>query len=128
LLGDLGSTVSTATAADISPDGSMILVRSYSTTAYLFQRGPGQSVGDALLGAGTPVTLAFEGQGEAIGWAANGSGFYTTSEFAGIFTSRPIYYYAVTVPEPTGVMLGSAGVFGLLIFCRRRSSGSVGAV
>ncbi|MCC7086721.1 MAG: hypothetical protein IT427_17105 [Pirellulales bacterium] len=124
LLGNLGSAISFSTAADISPDGASILVRGYGTTARLFQRSPGQSVGDALLAPGVAVTLAAETQGEAIGWAADGKGFYTTSEFAGL-ASQPIYYYGVTVAEPAAAMLGGAGVIVLLIFRRRRFACSV---
>lgn len=126
-LGGLGTAVPTATAADISPDGSLILVRNYFTTARLFQRGPGQSVGDALLGPGAMVGLAGETQGEALGWAADGSGFYTTSEFLNS-SSQPIYFYAVTVPEPNGAILGAAGVMALLFFYRRRAGCAVDAV
>ena len=96
--GVLGSPLSKATAADISPDGRHILVRS-KTTARLFKRSIGQSVADALHGVGVPFTLGSEWQGEAIGWAADGTGFYTTSEFASI-SSAPIYHYSFTPFDP----------------------------
>lgn len=115
-----------ATAADISADGSQIVVRDY-TTAYLFQRSPAQSVADALHGTPTVVPLILEAQGEAIGWAADGKGFYTTSEYNGL-TSAPIYYYAVTVPEPAGAMLGIAGIFAMLVVLSRRFGGAASAV
>ena len=104
-----------ATAADISPDGAHILVRNYSTTAYLFERGAGQTVWDALQGAGTPITLVAESQGEAIGWAADGSGFYTTSEWND-HGPRPIYFYAFSVPEPNMSALGASGLLLLAIW------------
>jgi hypothetical protein len=123
-LGNLGSNVAAATAADISPDGNYILVRGYSTTARLFQRGPGQSVGDALLAPGVAVTIASEPQGETVGWAPDGSGFYTISEG----TNSPIYFHAFTVPEPAGIALGIVGIAAVLVFRRpgkRRSCGTV---
>ncbi|MDZ4656408.1 MAG: hypothetical protein SH868_02390 [Bythopirellula sp.] len=96
--GVLGAPLSTATAADISPDGRHILVRS-KTAARLFERGIGQSVADALHGVGVPFTLGVESQGEAIGWAADGTGFYTCSEFDDNPTA-PIHYYSFESFEP----------------------------
>lgn len=104
-----------ATAADISPDGMHIVVRDY-TTAYLFERTAGQSVADALHGTPLTILLKAETQGEAIGWAADGKGFYTTSEGASTSTPQPIYYYAVTVPEPAGVVLGIGGFLAWGVF------------
>ncbi|HEY4232818.1 MAG TPA: dockerin type I repeat-containing protein [Lacipirellulaceae bacterium] len=91
-MGTLGTPLSKATAADISPDGRHILVRS-KAAGYLYERGIGQSVADALHGAGIPFTLGVESQGEAIGWAADGKSFYTTSESNGL-SSAPIHAYA----------------------------------
>ncbi len=75
-----------------------ILIRNASTTAYLFERSAWQTVADALKGAPIAVTLKTETQGESIGWAADGRGFYTTSELAGT-ASAPIWYYAFAVTE-----------------------------
>ncbi len=97
-LGTLNVTLVKPTAADISPDGREILVRSKSA-AYLFERSIGQSVADALHGIGIPFVLGSESQGEAIGWAAEGTGFYTTSESNGL-ASAPIHYYTFTEPAP----------------------------
>lgn len=92
-LGNLGTPLKSAAAANISPDGLHILVRnSMSNTGYLFERVSGQSIADALHGPGIPFTVGSEPQGEAIGWAANGTGFYTSSETAGT-GSAPIYSY-----------------------------------
>jgi hypothetical protein len=90
--GVLGTSLFKATAADISPDGRHILVRS-KTAAYMFERGAGQSVADALHGTGIPFTLGVESQGEAIGWAADAKSFYTTSE-SNDLPAAPIYSYA----------------------------------
>lgn len=118
LLGGLKVDLSNATAADISPDGRHILLRNYSTTAYLFERGVGQSVWDALQGTPMPVALRSELQGEAIGWAADGNGFYTTSELA-TTSSQPIWYYSFNVPEPSSWALGVSS-FVILMSCARR--------
>ncbi len=74
------SILSRVTSADISPDGRWLLIRSRSTTAYAYERTLGESVADALLGTPIPFQLASESQGEAIGWAADGKSFFTTSE------------------------------------------------
>jgi hypothetical protein len=95
-LGSLGSPLNKATAADISPDGYHILVRSKSV-GYLFERVAGQSIAEALHGTAISFTLGAESQGEAIGWAANGTGFYTTSESNGL-PSAPIHSYTFAAP------------------------------
>jgi hypothetical protein len=92
-LGTLGGPLKSPTAADISPDGLHILARNSKTnTGYLFERVSGESIEDALHRPGIPFTVGSEPQGEAIGWAANGTGFYTSSETAGT-GSAPIYSY-----------------------------------
>lgn len=96
--GPLGEFLRSATAADISPNGRHILVRS-RTAGFLFERAIGQSIADALGGAGVSFTLAIESQGEAIGWAADGSGFFTTSEWNGL-PSAPIHFYAFAPTPP----------------------------
>ncbi len=95
-----------ARAADISPDGRFIIVRNKTTTAMLWERSPDESVWDALQGTPLPVTLAVEPQGEAIGWAADGSGFYTVSEWDDE-GPRPIYFYSFSVPEPGTISLAA---------------------
>lgn len=91
-MGTLGTPLIKATAADISPDGRHILVRS-KAAGYLYERGIGQSVTDALHGTGIPFILGSETQGEAIGWASDGKSFFTTSESNGLPTA-PIHSYA----------------------------------
>ena len=96
--GTVGGPFRWATGADISSDGRFVLVRSsLFPNGYLFERGAGQSAADALHGDGIPFTLGTESQGEAIGWAADGKSFFTTSELDG-FPSAPIYSYAFTAP------------------------------
>ena len=69
----------TTTGGDISPSGSEILIRTYDS-AYLWRRVSGASVADALTTEPCRVPLAREGQGEAIGFAADGGGYYSTTE------------------------------------------------
>jgi hypothetical protein len=95
--GVLGGSLTGVTAADISPDGRHIVVRGYSA-ARQYERAEGQSLADALHAAGSAFTLGNEAQGEAIGWAADGVNFYTTSEYAG-GTSAPIYRYSYGAPQ-----------------------------
>ena len=121
-IGNLTQAIPFATAADISPDGRFILIRNPLTTAYLYERQANQSVWDALQNTPLAVTLPQESQGEAIGWAADGKGFYTTSEFNGA-GPRPIYFYAVTVPEPTGIALTTTALLVLAV-CHRRNFAS----
>ena len=110
--GSLSVAMNKPSAADISPDGLHILVRDRSTTAYLFERSPGQTVAQALHGAAIPVTLAAEEQGEAIGWAADGQGFYTASEWNGR-GPQPLYYYSFSVPEPATWQMATCGLLAL---------------
>jgi len=78
------------TSADISPDGSEILVRRYPTAAAsLFVRPIGGTITDAFNTTPISISLHSETQGEAIGFDPRGWGFYTTSEGA----NQPIYYY-----------------------------------
>lgn len=77
------------TAADVSEDGSQLLVRTYSSV-FLFERRPGESVNAAL--ARTPRQLASpaEQQGEAITFVPGEPAFLTLSE--GML--QPIYCVA----------------------------------
>lgn len=77
------------TAADVSPSGDAIVVRTYSS-AFLWRRSPGQSVAQALGGEPCVVPVAAEPQGEAIGFAADGSGYFTVSEGS----NPPLWFFA----------------------------------
>lgn len=67
------------TGADISADGSLILVRTYQAVL-AFSRGTGESVADALLDGSCNAPQTEEQQGEAIAIAADGSRYATISE------------------------------------------------
>jgi hypothetical protein len=78
------------TAADINPDGSEIIMRSYATSSgSLYLRPPGGTVADAFSTSPISIPIHSEGQGEAIGFDAKGWGYYTTSEGS----NQPIYYF-----------------------------------
>ncbi len=91
------------TGADATADGTRIVLRS-SEVAWELYRGPGVSVEDAFSGATLEVALASEKQGEAITYAHDGSGFYTTSEGEGATLSwYPCLRFEAPVdvdPEP----------------------------
>lgn len=83
----LGSNLTTA--GDISASGAFIAIRSY-THAFLWRRGPGQSVSAALGGEPCPIPLLLQPQGESLGFAGDGQGYYTVSEGTG----PPLHFYA----------------------------------
>lgn len=91
------------TGADITADGSQILIRTYFDT-FLFRRGPGQTVAEAVGGAACAPPLVDEPQGETVAFDADG-GYFTLSERnLGLFPSlppQPVTYVApCEVPEP----------------------------
>lgn len=77
------------TGGDISKAGDLVAIRTYAS-AFVWRRMPGASVVDAL---GTPpctIPLHAEPQGEALGFARDGSGYVTVSEGVG----QPLYFFA----------------------------------
>ncbi len=76
------------TAADISPSGREIIVRTYSRV-FLWRRPPGMTVGEAFGTPVCPMPHANERQGEAIGYGQDDNGYYTVSEGA----NQPIFYF-----------------------------------
>jgi T5SS/PEP-CTERM-associated repeat protein len=102
------TTSSWLTAADISPDGEQIIVRSTATTSgRLYIRPPGGSIADAFATTPISIPLLAETQGEAIGFDAQGWGYYTTSEGA----NPPIHYFD-RLPAHA-VWIASTGTFAL---------------
>jgi hypothetical protein len=83
--GDLGFGLAAlaggpVTAADASPDGSLLAVRTYGGV-WVWRRGPGVAVADALREAPCPAPAPPEAQGEAL--ALDAGGYLTVSEGAG---------------------------------------------
>ncbi|WP_192350818.1 hypothetical protein [Algoriphagus sp. Y33] len=68
-----------ATAADISADGSQILVKNY-LSIYYWERNVGETIAQAM--GRVPIELPYspEPQGEAIGFRTDGKAYYTLSE------------------------------------------------
>jgi hypothetical protein len=85
---DAGRGSERTTAGDISPDGRWILIKTY-THAYLWHRPIGASIARALAAPPCEVPLEREPQGEAIGFSADGRGYFTLSEGE----SQPIYFF-----------------------------------
>ena len=95
MLQDLGPLESTfASAADISPDGSEMLVRYYNAqtdteSVLLYDRPSDTSVAAALFAGGVQVPYELEPNGEAVSFNADASGYFTTSEQL----HQPINFY-----------------------------------
>lgn len=93
-LGDKRKTTCTSSAngpvaGDISKKGDEILIKTYGHICYYKVR-QGETIMEAL--SRNPdgnVPYKPERQGEAVAWAANGSGYYTLSEG----TNQALYYY-----------------------------------
>jgi PKD repeat protein len=75
------------TAADISPDGSRILVRTYQQEGWLWERAEGQSIPEAMQGIPCSIELPLEPQGESVAFSPDGEALWTISER----TDVPIY-------------------------------------
>ena len=67
------------TGADVSPDGALVAVRTY-TAVYVWDRGPDQTVAQALEAEPCRAPSARERQGEAIAVDPSGRGYTTISE------------------------------------------------
>ncbi|MCK4658202.1 MAG: hypothetical protein KAV82_01655 [Phycisphaerae bacterium] len=90
------SGVNGATGGDVSADGSLVIVRRYSSAnppATLWIRPPGTELWEVFEEDGCEVPLLYEPQGEAVCFQADGMGYYTLSE--GIHT--PIYRFRMNV-------------------------------
>jgi len=73
------SLARTATAATISDDGSIIVVRTYFT-AFAFRRNANRSIADALAGPPCEVNLPLQPQGETLAFLPNSTDLVTISE------------------------------------------------
>ncbi len=82
------------TAGDISADGQQIIVKSYMSVFY-WRREKGKSLMQVLKNEPKILPYKMEPQGEAIGFTADGKGYYTISE--GKFSD--IKYYKIDMPK-----------------------------
>lgn len=78
-----------ATAADISQDGSKILIKNYFKI-YFWERKKGESVTETLSRSPKELPYVPEPQGEAIGFQPDGKAYYTISEKR--FNIHPVLY------------------------------------
>jgi autotransporter-associated beta strand protein len=95
------------TAADISVDGSRIIMRAGATdTGLMYTRPAGGTIADAFAAAPVAIPLLAENQGEAIGFDPFGRGYYTTSEGVG----APIHYFEQLPPPAVSMYWDNEGV------------------
>ena len=78
------------TAADISPDGRKILIKT-DTSIYKYSRKKSQSIVKALSGKSKQLPYYLEPQGEAVAWDAKGKSYFTISE--SVSDQPPILYH-----------------------------------
>ncbi|WP_339869967.1 hypothetical protein [uncultured Algoriphagus sp.] len=78
-----------STAADISADGSQILVKNY-LAIYYWKRNSGESIAEAMIRKPTELPYSPEPQGEAIGFLRSGKAYFTLSEKR--FDLDPVLY------------------------------------
>lgn len=75
-----GVPIALATGGAISRDGSLMAIRNYSASAWLWRRSPGEDLATTLARAACRIPLAAETQGEAFAFFADDSGYATLSE------------------------------------------------
>jgi hypothetical protein len=76
------------TGGDISPDGSLIAIRTYGTV-WIWRRAAGASIAEAFAELPCEGPSAIEAQGEAIAFEADGGGYVTAGEGA----NPPLHRY-----------------------------------
>ncbi|WP_339880963.1 hypothetical protein [uncultured Algoriphagus sp.] len=81
--------LTSSTGADISADGSQILVKNY-LAIYYWKRNNGESIAQAMSREPEELPYSPEPQGEAIGFRSDGKAFYTLSEKR--FDLDPVLY------------------------------------
>lgn len=84
------------TGGDVSPDGSVVLLRTYGTVL-AYDRPDGAPLADALAGTPCVAPSVDEQQGEALAFLADGSAYVTISEGA----APPVNRFAVEPPLVT---------------------------
>jgi hypothetical protein len=84
------------TGGDVSPDGSIVLLRTYQSVL-AFPRADGQTVAEALLGQPCFALQAEEAQGEAVAFTGDGTAYVTMSEGPNV----PVNRVELTTPEVT---------------------------
>jgi hypothetical protein len=85
-------TYNGVTGAAISPSGSEILIRTYTSVNY-WKRNTGQTIEQALTQSPVTLTVQFEPQGEAICFKNDNTGFFTLSERPSIIAGVNLNFY-----------------------------------
>ena len=75
-----GVPIALATGGAISADGSLVAIRNYSTSAWLWRRGAREDLTSVFARTACKVPLATETQGEAFAFFNDNSGYVTLSE------------------------------------------------
>lgn len=81
---------SNLTGGDIAPDGTELVLKNYKEIYYWRRQGIGETISQLLLRPPGKIPYVPEVHGESIGWTANGSGFFTTSEKR---NDNPVIYF-----------------------------------
>jgi hypothetical protein len=81
---------------DSSPSGDEILVKTYPAI-YYWHREPEQNFGEVFKMAPATLPYVWEPQGEAVGWKADGKGYFTISEELGGFPAHLYFYPRLSV-------------------------------
>jgi hypothetical protein len=87
-----GFNGSGVTAADISEDGTEILIKTYSKV-YYYSRDISKPIEKAFDKKPAEVNYTFEPQGEAICWHPKSVGYFTLSEMSPFEIPPHLYYY-----------------------------------
>ncbi|GIL22862.1 MAG: hypothetical protein BroJett042_13750 [Bacteroidota bacterium] len=78
-------------SADISADGSEVLLKNYDHIYYWKRKGS-ESIADLLKQVPSELAYKPEKQGESIAWSRDGSGYYTLSESGKEERARLLFY------------------------------------
>ena len=79
----------TTTGGDLSPARDQLTVRTYKS-AFAWRRAPGATLDEALATPPCTIPTSAGGQGETLGFAADGKGYYSLNEG----TFQPLKFYA----------------------------------
>jgi hypothetical protein len=90
------------TGGDVSPDGSIVVLRTYRSVL-VFERAGGQTVAEALLGEPCFGPQEEEPQGEAIAFTGDGAAYVTASEG----TNVPVTRVGLAEPAATSTTASS---------------------
>jgi hypothetical protein len=75
----LANVTHVPTGGDVSPDGSVVVLRTYATV-WVWDRWPGSPLEDAFTGTGCEGPSEIEQQGEAIAFGEAAASYFTLSE------------------------------------------------